>query len=64
MVAIKEIRKKRNITQAELAAMIHKTPAAVSRYETGDRKLDLDTAARIARALRCTVEDLLTEKTG
>ena len=46
MIAIRGIRKKNNMTQADLATMIQKTPAAVSRYETGLRSLDLNTAVQ------------------
>ena len=62
MTAIKDIRTKRNLTQEQLADKIGKTQANVSRYENGERKLDLETAAKIAKALGCTVDDLVREQ--
>lgn len=61
MIAIKEIRKRRNMTQADLATLCKTTPAAICRYETGERTPDLETAARIAAALHCKVDDLIKE---
>lgn len=60
MIAIKEIRKQRLLSQAELAALVDTTPSTISRYETGDRIPDLETAAKIAKALGCKVDDLIS----
>lgn len=62
MIAIKEIRKIRNMTQADLAALLEVTPAAISRYESGERIPDIVTAAKIANALGCKVDDLIKEE--
>lgn len=62
MTAIKDIRTKRNLTQGQLADKIGQTQANVSRYENGERKLDLETAAKIAKALGCKVDDLVREQ--
>lgn len=61
MVAIKEIRKSMNMTQAELAVLCNTTPATICRYETGERVPDLETAAKIADALHCKLDDLIKE---
>jgi UDP-N-acetylglucosamine 1-carboxyvinyltransferase len=60
--AIKEIRKSLKITQSELAKAIDTTQAAVSRYENGEANLTLVTAAKIAAALGCKVDDLIKEE--
>lgn len=39
-MAIKQIRKKANLTQEELAAEMGKYQSYVSKYESGERKLD------------------------
>ena len=62
MLNIKELRQNANITQAELAAKIGTSQSVVCRYENGDRNIDLDTAAAIARALNCTIDDLMKEE--
>lgn len=59
MVAIKEIRQRLNLSQADLAARLGVSVPTVSRYETGERSPDLETAAKIAKALGCKVDDLI-----
>lgn len=61
MVAIKVMRKRKNMTQADLAELLGVTPAAISRYESGERIPDIVTAAKIATALGCKVDDLIKE---
>ena len=51
-VYLKEIRKKRNLTVAELAERVGTTEASVSRYETGRRKLPVEMAKKIADVLK------------
>lgn len=60
MIAIKEIRKQKLMSQADLAALVDTTPATISRYESGARIPDLETAAKIAKALGCKVDDLIS----
>lgn len=62
MKGLRKIRKLRMITQEELATMIGITQAMVSHYETGRRVPDLETAAKIAYALGCKVDDLIKEE--
>lgn len=62
MKGLKRIRKFRQITQEELATMVGITQAMVSHYETGRRVPDLETAAKIANALGCKVDDLIKEE--
>lgn len=56
---IQELRKARNMTLKDLAEKIGVTAQCVSNYETGKRGLDLESAAIIAAALNCTVDDLI-----
>lgn len=58
---IREIRQRRGLTQQELGERIGRTNNQVSRFETGDRPIYLETLRLIARALDCTVGDLLSE---
>lgn len=62
MIAIKEIRSARGITQAELAERIGTTVATISRYESGQREPTLTIAAKLAAALDCSVDDLVERK--
>lgn len=62
MYTIREIRKRRNMTQIDLAQLVDTTQAAISRYENGENSLTLETAARIANALGCKVDDLIKDK--
>ena len=59
MIAIKEIRKRLNMSQADLAEKLGTSVPTVSRYENGERSPDLEIAARIAKALGCKLDDLI-----
>lgn len=56
---IRGMRKKRDMTLAELAAEIHKSKATVSKYEKGEISVDVETLYEIADALHIHVEQLL-----
>ena len=58
-VRLAELREKRGMTQTELAAKIHTSPAVISRLEQG-RNVELRTLKRVAAALdaRLTIEPL------
>jgi ribosome-binding protein aMBF1 (putative translation factor) len=58
-VRLAELREKRGMTQTELAAKIHTSPAVISRLERG-RNVELNTLKKVAAALhaRLTVEPL------
>lgn len=64
MYTIRELRKNRNMTQSDLAQLVDTTQAAISRYENGENSLSLETAARIATALGCKIEDLIKEESA
>ena len=50
------------MTVEELAAKCGQSRVTVNRYELGLHKPDIFTAVRIARALDCTVEDLVSDE--
>lgn len=60
MYTIREMRKRLNMTQSDLARLTDTTQAAISRYENGENSLTLETAAKIAKALGCKVDDLIS----
>lgn len=56
---IAEARKARGITQKELARRLKVKPSTVSRLERKDTKPRLDTLKKVAKALKCSVHDLI-----
>ena len=56
---IREIRKNRRCTLEELGQAVHKSKATLSKYETGDIVIDVETLYEIARALRVSVFSLM-----
>lgn len=59
MTAIRRYRKLLGLTQEELAVKLGMTQAAISRFETGDRKPDVDDLIAIAKFFGCKVDDLI-----
>ena len=53
---LKEIRSKAGITQVELSEVLNKPQSYVSKYETGERKLDLVEVADICDALEFSLQ--------
>jgi len=58
-LAVKEQRKRLNVSQEELAMRIGADQAYVSRIEAGQMNVTLETAEQIAMALQVEVADLL-----
>jgi putative transcriptional regulator len=56
---LREYRKAAGLTQAELAKAAGVDSVHVSRMERGERVPGIDTACKLAAALRCSVCDLL-----
>lgn len=56
---IKDIRKKKGLTQVQLAQKLGISQGAIQKLETGERGLDLDWMDKIARALGCEPWELL-----
>lgn len=59
MTAIRRYRKERGLTQAEFAEALGMSQASISRFETGERKPDVDDLIDIARYFGCKVDDLI-----
>ena len=59
---IQEIRKQRGLSQSQLAEKIGMSVRMLQHYEQGYKNIDhakLDTICNIARALECSIEDIL-----
>lgn len=56
---IRNFRKSRHMTLEELSALVCKNKSTLSKYETGEIVLDIETIYEIARALGIHVEQLL-----
>lgn len=54
-----DARKKRGLSQEALAIRLNRHQQFVSRYETGERRLDVVEFIDIARALQCDVSALV-----
>ena len=61
---IKELRKRKKITQIKLAIELGTTQTNISRYESGEREADYATLIRIAEYFNVSIDYLLcrTEK--
>ena len=60
---LREIRTKKNISQKELASTLNVNSNNISRYETGEREPNLKTLRKLAKALDCTIDELVEEDT-
>jgi len=58
----KELRKKQNLTQEQVAEIFYVSPQAVSRWETGSNNPDIDILPHIAIYFNVTVDELLGTK--
>lgn len=61
---IRKIRKQRGMTLKNLAEKVGVTVQCISNYEQGIRTVNLPTAAIIAAALNCTVDDLIEKESA
>jgi transcriptional regulator with XRE-family HTH domain len=57
--ALRAIRSEKGITQAELAELLGKPQSYVSKFESGERKLDLPELDQICSALDSRLETLI-----
>ena len=62
MNQIRKYRKKRNLKQSELALIVGFDRTAVTRWESGEVNPRADRLLKIADALRCSIDDLLTTR--
>ncbi|MCI5735040.1 MAG: helix-turn-helix transcriptional regulator [Eubacterium sp.] len=60
---LKELRKKRNISQLKLALDLSMNQNTISRYETGEREADYKTLIKIADYFNVSI-DYLLERTN
>ncbi|MFL6281914.1 MAG: helix-turn-helix domain-containing protein [Pyrinomonadaceae bacterium] len=56
---LRGIRLEAGLTQVELAARVRKDQAYISRYESGQRRLDLLEVREICQALGITLEEFV-----
>lgn len=60
---IRLYRRAKKLTLIQLSAMIYKSKATLSKYETGDIAIDVETLYDIAAALDIRIEQLLDQRT-
>ena len=60
---IKEFRKKKGLSQEQLAEMLDTSSGQISSLETGKRRLNYTWMQRIAEALDCEVHELVIDST-
>ena len=58
-IKFKEYRKKRDLSQEEVAKILGVDRAAVAKWETGANSPRLDRLVELAKLFRCSVDDLL-----
>ena len=59
MMRLKELRRKKDITQEELAKQLQLSPSTIGMYETGRREPDFDTLQMIADYFHVSVDYLI-----
>lgn len=60
---LKDMRIKKRMTLEELAKASGVSRVSINRYELGDRVPNVLIAKKLADALDCSIEDLISEKT-
>ena len=63
MLRLTEMRKKRNMTQAELARAVGIAQPSISDLENGNTKPAFETLVKLAQVLECSLDDLVDLKT-
>lgn len=59
MIALKEIRESKNLTQLQLGDKLGITANAISQWESGVRKPNIVLLKKLAEVLECSTDDLL-----
>jgi transcriptional regulator with XRE-family HTH domain len=62
MSKLRMIRQKQKLSQKELAAATGLTATSISRYETGSRKMSVEVAKRLSKALNTDWAALFDEQ--
>lgn len=58
---LKSLREKAGITQTQLSQLLNVGQATISQWETGESSPRLDKLPKLATALNCTIDELLSE---
>lgn len=62
MIILHEMRKKRRLTQQQLATISGVSQQAISSIENGSRQSpSVETLYKLSKALKCTMDDLIEE---
>ena len=59
LLKLEEVRKQKNMNQAELARRIGCSQAAICKFESGDMKPSFDTFVKMAQVLECSLDELV-----
>lgn len=59
MLNLKELRKNRKLTQADLAEVIGVSQVTMGRYETGEREMPYETLFQLADYFGVTIDEIL-----
>jgi transcriptional regulator with XRE-family HTH domain len=57
LALLRELRQKAGLTQAQLAKLLHTDQTVISKYETGERRLDILELREICQALGISLPD-------
>lgn len=61
---LRELRKAKGMTMDELSKASGVSRVSINRYELGDRVPDIIIASKLARALGCQIEELISSDAG
>lgn len=59
---IRELRKRKNLTQSQLAKLVNVDQTAISQWETGRTKPTIDNLVLLSNILDCEIKDILDIK--
>lgn len=59
MLRLEEVRKKKNMSQVELARAIGISQVSICKFESGEMYPSLETLAKLAVVLDCPLDDLV-----
>lgn len=61
---LREVRESRGLSQTELARLSNIHRVTIARYETGKTVPGSENLFKLASALKCTAEEIITRKAG
>lgn len=59
MIALKDYRRKKRLTQKQIAKLLGVTPNCITQWESGVRRPNVVMLKKLAELLECTADDLL-----